>query len=37
MRRNRKSEWSRRLVRENRLVPEDFILPVFVLVSLLFL
>jgi porphobilinogen synthase len=30
MRRNRRYEWSRRLVRENHLSPDDFIWPVFV-------
>lgn len=31
MRRNRKADWSRRLVAENALTPNDFIWPVFVL------
>ena len=30
MRRNRRYDWSRRLVRENQLSPDDFIWPVFV-------
>ena len=30
MRRNRRTDWSRRLVRENSLSPDDLILPVFV-------
>jgi len=30
MRRNRRDDWSRRLVREHRLAPDDLILPVFV-------
>ncbi len=30
MRRNRQADWSRRLVRENRLTPDDLIWPVFV-------
>ena len=29
LRRNRKNDWSRRLVEENNLTPNDFILPVF--------
>lgn len=31
MRRNRKSEWSRRLVRENRLTTDDLIWPIFLM------
>ena len=31
LRRNRKSDWSRRLVEENNLTPNDFILPVFLI------
>lgn len=31
MRRNRQSEWSRRMVRENHLSVDDFVLPMFVL------
>ena len=31
LRRNRKSEWSRRLVEENNLVVSDLILPIFVM------
>ena len=30
MRRNRRHDWTRRLVAENRLSPDDFILPIFV-------
>ena len=30
MRRSRKEEWSRRLVRENSLSGSDFVLPIFV-------
>ena len=29
LRRNRKSDWSRRLIEENNLTPNDFILPIF--------
>ena len=29
LRRSRKNDWSRRLVAENNLTPDDFILPVF--------
>ena len=29
MRRNRKSKWARRLIEENSLSPNDFILPIF--------
>ena len=31
LRRNRKSDWSRRLVEENNLSPNDFILPIFLI------
>ena len=31
MRRNRRDDWSRRLVRENTLTPDDFIWPVFII------
>ncbi len=31
LRRNRKSDWSRRLVAENNLTPNDFILPIFLI------
>ena len=31
LRRNRKSDWSRRLVEENNLTPNDFILPIFLI------
>ena len=31
LRRNRKNNWSRRLVEENNLTPNDFILPVFLI------
>ena len=31
LRRSRKSDWSRRLVEENNLTPNDFILPVFLI------
>ena len=31
LRRNRKSIWSRRLVEENNLTPNDFILPIFLI------
>ena len=31
MRRNRKSDWIRRLVQENTLSPNDFILPIFLI------
>ena len=31
LRRNRKSEWSRRLVAENNLTANDFILPLFLI------
>ena len=31
LRRNRKSDWIRRLVQENTLSPNDFILPIFVI------
>ena len=30
LRRNRKSDWSRRLVRENKLSPDDLIWPIFI-------
>ena len=30
LRRNRKSDWSRRLIEENNLTPNDFILPIFI-------
>ena len=33
MRRNRKAEWSRRLVRENRLTTDDLIWPIFLIDS----
>ncbi len=29
LRRNRKNDWSRRLIEENNLTPNDFILPIF--------
>ena len=31
LRRNRKNNWSRRLVEENNLTPNDFILPIFLI------
>ena len=31
LRRSRKNDWSRRLVQENNLTPNDFILPVFLI------
>ena len=31
LRRNRKTEWSRRLIEENNLTPNDFILPIFLI------
>ena len=31
MRRSRKSDWSRRLIEENNLTPNDFILPIFLI------
>ena len=31
LRRNRKSDWSRRLIEENNLTPNDFILPIFLI------
>ena len=31
LRRSRKSDWSRRLVQENNLTPNDFILPIFLI------
>ena len=31
LRRNRKNEWSRRLIEENNLTPNDFILPIFLI------
>ncbi len=31
LRRNRKNDWSRRLVQENNLTPNDFILPIFLM------
>ena len=31
LRRNRKSDWARRLVQENNLTPNDFILPIFLI------
>ena len=31
LRRSRKNDWSRRLVQENSLTPNDFILPVFLI------
>ena len=31
LRRNRKTDWSRRLVEENNLTPNDFILPIFLI------
>ena len=34
MRRSRKEEWSRRLVRENSLSGSDFVLPIFVIKSM---
>ena len=31
LRRNRKNDWSRRLIEENNLTPNDFILPIFLI------
>ena len=31
LRRNRKQSWSRRLIQENTLSPNDFILPIFLI------
>ena len=31
LRRNRKKDWSRRLIQENNLTPSDFILPIFII------
>ena len=31
LRRNRKNDWSRRLIEENNLSPNDFILPLFLI------
>ena len=31
LRRNRKTDWSRRLISENTLSPNDFVLPIFVI------
>ena len=31
LRRSRKNDWSRRLVQENNLTPNDFILPIFLI------
>ena len=31
LRRNRKQAWSRRLIQENSLSPNDFILPIFLI------
>ncbi len=31
LRRSRKSDWSRRLIEENNLTPNDFILPIFLI------
>ena len=31
LRRNRKTEWSRRLIAENNLTTSDFILPIFII------
>ena len=31
LRRSRKNDWSRRLVQENNLSPNDFILPIFLI------
>ena len=31
LRRNRKESWSRRLIQENTLSPNDFILPIFLI------
>ena len=31
LRRSRKNDWSRRLIAENNLTPNDFILPVFLI------
>ena len=31
LRRNRKTDWSRRLIEENNLSPNDFILPIFLI------
>ena len=31
LRRNRKTDWSRRLIEENNLTPGDFILPIFLI------
>ena len=31
LRRNRKTDWSRRLIEENNLTPNDFILPIFLI------
>ena len=31
LRRSRKSDWSRRLIEENNLSPNDFILPIFII------
>ena len=31
LRRSRKNDWSRRLIQENNLTPNDFILPIFII------
>ena len=31
LRRSRKNDWSRRLIQENNLTPNDFILPIFLI------
>ena len=31
LRRSRKNDWSRRLIEENNLTPNDFILPIFII------
>jgi len=31
LRRSRKNDWSRRLIEENSLTPNDFILPIFII------
>ena len=31
LRRSRKNDWSRRLIEENNLTPNDFILPIFLI------
>ena len=30
LRRSRKNDWSRRLIEENNLTPNDFVLPIFI-------